>query len=105
MPKDPARVSATMRNTSVFSAKIWKGSRILRFMGGLGLGLGRSAGLLGVGAGPLGVGAGLLGVGAGLLGVGAELLGLADCADHVERALWVVLELVLQNAFAAVERV
>src|ERR1019366_1220066 len=31
-PNEPSRVSATMRDTPVFSAKIWNGSRTLRFM-------------------------------------------------------------------------
>jgi len=33
------------------------------------------------------------------------LFRFADCSDHIERALGIILELIPENAFAAVERV
>ena len=70
-------VSATMRETSVFSANISIGKKDLKIHAAL-----RRLGL----------------------GFGLGLFRLADRSDHVKRALRVVLELVAQNAFAAVER-
>src|ERR1039457_5256774 len=36
-PNEPSRVSATMRATSVFSAKTWNGKSTLRFMTDVGM--------------------------------------------------------------------
>src|ERR1700752_1688949 len=78
-PNEPCRVSATMRDTPVFSAKTSNGSRILRFMD-IG---GRRGPVLRFGLG----------------------LRFVDLADHVKRALRIVLELVGEDALAAVQRV
>src|ERR1700678_1491819 len=76
-PYDPSEVSASMRDTSAFSANTWKGRRILRFMGARWL---------------------------GFRGV-IRLFRLADGPDHVERPLGVVLVLVAEDALTPVEGV
>src|ERR1017187_10092254 len=114
-----------MRETPVFSAKISNGSRTLRFISGgccifhlrfslrfrFRLGLRRRFGLgfrLGIGGGlrvALGLGCGpWSGSSRGLAGCGFSL-SFVNCPDHVERALWVVFEFIVQDSLAAIERV
>src|ERR1035438_7183682 len=124
-PNDPPRVSATMRETPVFSAKISNGRRTLRCMSagccmfhlrfrfrfGFRLSLRRRFGL----GFRLGIGGGLrlalcpgfgprFGLSRGLAGCGFSLR-FVNRPDHVERALWVVFEFIVQDSFAAIERV
>src|ERR1035441_10329440 len=120
-PNEPSRVSATIRETPVFSAKISNGRRTLRFMSvgccmfdlrfgfrlGFGLRIGRGFGL-GVGGGllvALRLGFGLrFGFSYGLAGFGFSFR-FVNRPDHVERAFRVVFEFIAQDAFAAIERV
>src|SRR5664279_2213584 len=120
-PNEPSRVSATMRETPAFSAKISNGRRTLRFMSvgccmshlrfgfrlGFRLRIGRGFGL--------GVGGGLLvalrfgfgprfGFSYGLAGFGFSFR-FVNRPYHVERAFGVVFEFIAQDAFAAIERV
>src|ERR1700691_4148224 len=87
-PKLPDRVGATMRTTASQAANILNGRRILSCMSDGGLLRGylrrreRRDGLGGVVA-----------------------LGLVDRTDHIQRSLRAVLELIAQDALAAVERV
>src|SRR3984957_5154736 len=76
-PNDPSRVSATMRETCFRSRKIRNGRRILRFMG----------------------------CRAWALRCCVPLPRLADCADHVQGALRIILEFIGKNSLAAIERV
>src|SRR5579862_1678488 len=92
-PNDPWPVSATMSDTPASSAKISVGSRILRCMGGHWFRLAvhfRSFRRLGL-----------------LLRIdrSGRLFCFPDGANHVERALGIILELIPQNAFTAVEGV
>src|SRR5580692_468992 len=80
-----------MRDTPIFSAKIWNGSRILSVMSATGMIDLRS---------PLGCGLGRWRRCFRLHG----LLRLADRPDHVQRALRIVLEFVAQDPLATVER-
>src|SRR5271166_1370252 len=104
IPKEPWSVRATIRFTPSFSAKIWKGRRILRLMGDTSL-KGRGLGF------PGGLGSNLnFGFGArisSIWGLGGLrfFLGLVDRTNHVKGALGIVLELIVQNALTAVERV
>src|ERR1039457_2522042 len=105
-PNEPSRVSATMRETPVFSAKTSNGTRTLRFMSvgccmfhlrfsfrlGLRLRIGRGFGLrvggglrvaLSLGFGPR------LGFSYGLAGFGFSLR-FVNRPDHVKRAFRVV---------------
>src|ERR1035438_5482914 len=83
-PNEPSRVSATIRETPVFSAKISDGRRILRFM--------RAGGMLDLRPRRFGLQPGLrLRWGGG--GAGLRLgLRFVDGPDHIERALGVVFE-------------
>src|ERR1700693_357059 len=77
-PKEPSYVWATTRNTSAVSAKTWNGSRILRCMTEFGV---------------------------RLWGGFRQGLHFIDRPNHIERALRVVLELVVQYSLAAKQRV
>src|ERR1019366_395555 len=119
-PKEPARVSATIRDTPVFSPKTWKGRSTLRFicvsaMSDLRssfhrrlwqrpwrlLRLGLRNGLRVRLDGGLGLGSGSC---RGRIGFRFALR-LGDRPDHVEGALRVVLEFIAQDSLAAVQRV
>src|ERR1022692_1745906 len=114
-----------MRETPVFSAKISNGSRTLRFISvgccifhlrfslrfRFRLGLRRRFGL----GFRLGIGGGLrvalvlrfwprCGFSRWLAGCGFSLR-FVNCPDHVERALWVVFEFIVQDSLASIERV
>src|ERR1019366_3483089 len=90
-PNDPSPVSATMPDTPVSSAKISVGTRILRCIGHVrfrpGFYFRWFRGLSFIST----------------MRRGSRLFGLANGADHVERALRIILEFVAQNAFAAIE--
>src|ERR1017187_5737288 len=120
-PNEPSRVSATMRETPVFSAKISNGRRTLRFMSvgccmfhlrfsfrlGFRLRIGRSFGL-GAGGGRriarrFGFGP-TLGFSYGLAGF-AFSFRFVNRPYHVERPFRVVFQFIAQDAFAAIERV
>src|SRR5450631_226200 len=88
-PNEPCAVSATMRDTSASSTNTSNGNRTLRRMSSL---LARICALRRPG----------LALGSGRGGLG---LGFGDRADHVKRAFGPVVELVVQDAFAAVERI
>src|SRR5579872_4823645 len=80
-----------MRKTPVFSAKIWNGSRILRFMSaGCGMFDLRFRFRIGLNVRFAGV---------------CFSLRFVNRPDHVEGAFRVVFELVPQDSFAAIERV
>src|ERR1039457_6732476 len=88
-PKEPSRVSATMRETPVFSAKMWNGRRTFRFMSASGMGCLRFRLRFGFG-----------------FGLGLRLpLRLVNRPDHVERAFRGVFELIAQYSLAAIKRV
>src|ERR1039458_9083409 len=77
-----------MRETPVFSAKTWKGSRTLRFMSaGCGMGDLRFRRRL-----------------RQRCGFGF-LLGLGNRPDHIEGAFRIVFEFIAQDSLAAIERV
>src|SRR6202041_307420 len=84
-PNDPSRVSATIREIPVFSAKTPNGRRILRCMS---------------------VGCGMFHL---RLRLWLVVLGFSfrfvNRPDHIERALRVVFEFIAQDSFAAVERI
>src|ERR1700676_709077 len=79
IPMEPLRVSATIRVTALISAKIREGRRILSCMRNRGL--------------------------RRLPFSGCRLFRLVDRPNHVEAGFRIILELVLQNTFAAVERI
>src|ERR1017187_8074 len=107
-PNKPSRVSATMRETPVLSAKIWNGSSTLRFMSAgccmcdlrvrlwiwLGFGLGFGFGIGGGFRVALGAGLGLRFGFRRRLGGAVFSLRFVNRPDHVERALRVVFEFI-----------